>query len=70
MGHNIDLIELAGAPEMVKCPHCGMNTDTWYDDLDVECTLPQEKHYVRCNHCEKEFFTQLEFTVKMLVTKD
>ena len=66
MGHNIDLQNLMGLPEYVRCPKCKEKTKTWFDEYDIDCGEPQAKEGVmhldvQCAHCEENF----EYTVEV-----
>jgi len=60
MGHNLDLKELLGLPEQMKCPHCETSIPTHFDDYDIDCgdtraidgTLTLT---VYCEDCDKTF---------------
>lgn len=37
MGNNINLCELLGLPEKVKCQRCKQEINSGWDDEDIEC---------------------------------
>lgn len=58
MGHNLNLVDMVGAPESVKCPSCGEEATVYFDDLDVDSryTNPSPQTFVsgtQCDNCEK-----------------
>jgi len=60
MGHNIDLQELLGLPEYVRCPKCKELTKAWFDEYDIDCGKPQAiggimTLDIQCSHCEEDF---------------
>lgn len=60
MGHNIDLIQMFGLNEKVKCPHCNNETNSWFDDYDIDCGDCNPSNGVwslscYCETCEHEW---------------
>lgn len=37
MGHNIDLINLLGLPEKVKCSNCNNLIQSGFEEYDIDC---------------------------------
>jgi len=59
MGNNIDLCQLAGAPERVSCKICKKSTPTYLDDYDIDERQPEQPgvyhERVSCVYCNHEF---------------
>jgi hypothetical protein len=59
MGHNLDLIQMLGAPEKMECNYCGAVSKTYFEEYDIDCGEPNPKPGVWClthwcNACEKD----------------
>lgn len=67
MGKNLDLVDMLGLPAILKCPHCGAEIESDYDDHDVQCSTEYDKgHWTierTCDSCEKDF--KHEFLLKI-----
>lgn len=64
MGHNINLVEMVGAPESVTCPGCGGQVIMWFSELDVDSsyTNPAPQTFVsgtQCDNCEKPLHARI-----------
>ena len=71
MGHNIDLQNLLGLPEYIRCTKCKEQTMSWFDEYDIDCGEPQAKDgvmtlSVQCDHCEED----IEFKVKIEIMEE
>jgi hypothetical protein len=65
MGHNINLVDMVGAPEGVNCPNCGSTVRMWFDDIDVDSTYtnPEPGVYAasaECENCEKRVAVRIK----------
>jgi len=69
MGKNLDLIDMLGLSAAIKCPHCGAEIKSDYDDHDVQCSTEYDKGHWKihrsCGECNKDFTHefQLRFDV-------
>lgn len=67
MGLNLDLTQLFGFPMKLPCPTCKKETQTDFNDYDIECGVPFTKGtfslHLYCPNCEDEE-KECEFLVK------
>lgn len=76
MGLNLDLCHMIGAVEAVACPNCGKQTNTGFNDYDIECGNPNPKPgFWRltgyCSTCERYYVVQFGLTpYKLEIKKD
>ena len=69
MGRNIDLEDLLGLTEYVRCPKCKEMTRSGFEEYDIDCGKPEAKDGimtldVQCDHCEEEI--EVEVSVKQV----
>lgn len=69
MGLNVDLTQMLGLRETVKCPKCGKQTSGYFDDYDIECGHPNPRPgywelHVHCSTCEHDFTVALNILVR------
>lgn len=60
MGRNVDLCQMIGAPTVLECPSCKRETESPFDDYDIEGGNPNPEPstwvlHVACRHCEHEW---------------
>jgi len=72
MGHNIDLQELLGLPEYLRCPMCKELTPTGFCEYDIDCGDNKPKNGelwldVQCAHCHVDFREGIE--IKPIIIK-
>jgi hypothetical protein len=70
MGHNIDLVTLVGLPKYEKCPNCGREVDSNFEEFDIdaqECIKSILQEY-ECSECDcwfqKRYVIKIEKGVK------
>ena len=60
MGLNVDLTQMLGIPNKVRCPKCAHVFNGMFDDYDIECGNPNPAPgkwalSVYCPECENDF---------------
>jgi hypothetical protein len=71
MGHNVDFVDLCGAPSKIKCPECGNVINTYADDWDIDCGTDHLNNYFEstftCSKCDNEYRFKIELSCKTYV---
>lgn len=71
MGRNIDMNQIFGLPETIKCERCRKPIENYCDEYDIDCGEPnpapgQWELDIYCNECEHEFKYKFEVKIKKL----